>query len=70
MTQIERRQARIRRIRAKLQKVGKITDEDVATSPETHHVIGVSQNFPENISLFLHKNRGDPAVKVICPGIS
>ena len=41
-------------------------DESVAISPEAHHVIGVSQNFPENIPMFLLKNSGDPAVKVSC----
>jgi hypothetical protein len=66
MTQIERRQARLRRIRARYRKAGKVLDEDVATSTEAHHVIGVSQNFPENIPVFLEKNRKDPAVKVIC----
>jgi hypothetical protein len=65
MTQIERRQARMRRIRAKFQKAGKTIDEDVATSPEAHHVIGISQNFPEHIPMFLHKNREDPAIKVM-----
>jgi hypothetical protein len=65
MTQIERRQARMRRIRATFQKSGKTIDEDVATSPEAHHVIGISQNFPEHVPMFLHKNRGDPAIKVM-----
>jgi hypothetical protein len=70
MTQIERRQAHIRRIRARFQETGKIIDEDVATSPEAHHVIGISQNFPDHIPVFLHKNREDPAIKAMCPSIS
>jgi hypothetical protein len=64
MAKIERRQARLRRIRARYQKAGRPLDENVATSPEAHHVIGISQNFPENIPTFLQKNRGDPAIKV------
>src|ERR1700749_20611 len=43
MTQIERRQARIRRIRAKHQQTGNSSNEDVARSPEAHHIIGKSQ---------------------------
>jgi len=64
MTKIERWQARLRRIRVHYQKAGRPLDENVATSPEAHHVIGVSQNFPENIPTFLQKNRGDPAIKL------
>jgi hypothetical protein len=66
ITQIERRQTRLRRIRTRYRKAGKPLAEDVATSIEAHHVIGVSQNFPDTISVFLQKNRGDPAIKVIC----
>jgi hypothetical protein len=67
MTQIERRQARLRRIRAKHHKeAGNVMNEDIARSPEAHHHIGKSQNFPENICSFVQKNRGDPAVKVVC----
>jgi hypothetical protein len=64
MTQIERRQARLRRIRAKYLKSDQKINEDTSVSPEAHHVIGKSQNFPEDISLFVQKNNGDPAVKV------
>jgi hypothetical protein len=69
MTQIERCQAHIRRIRAEFQKTGNTMDENIAMSPEAHHVIGVSQNFPQNIPIFLQKNGSDPAVKVIHPTI-
>ena len=64
MTKIERRQARLRCIRARYQKAGRPLDENIATSPEAHHVIGVSQNLPENIPTFLQKHRGDPAIRV------
>jgi hypothetical protein len=65
MTQIERRQNRIRRIRAQHPKDGKTAQEDVPNTPEVHHIIGKSQNHPENIPLFLQKYAGDPAVKVL-----
>lgn len=64
MARIERRRARIRCIRAQQQKAGKPSSEQVANKPEAHHIIGKSQNYPENISLFLQKHAGDPAVKV------
>jgi hypothetical protein len=66
LTQIERRQARIRRIRQRYQKEGKSTNEKVANVTDSHHVIGKSQNHPENIPLFLQKHAGDPGVKVCC----
>jgi hypothetical protein len=65
MTQIERRQARLRRIRTRNQMAGKPMDENVATTPEAHHCIGISQNHPENLFIFLQNHRGDPAIKVI-----
>jgi hypothetical protein len=64
MTQIERRQARLRRIRARYRMAGKSLDEDVATTPEAHHCIGISQNHPENATLFVQNHKGDPAIKV------
>jgi len=32
---------------------------------QEHHVIGKSQNFPEDINVFLQKNSEDPAAKVM-----
>lgn len=64
MTQIERHQARICQICARHHKIGNSPNEDITKSPKAHHIIGKSQNFPENIYLFLEKNRNDPAVKV------
>jgi hypothetical protein len=66
MTQIERRQTRIRRIREQYKKAG-TAQEEVPGKPDAHHVIGKSQNHPENIPLFLQKHAGDPAVKVSSP---
>jgi hypothetical protein len=64
LTQIERREARLRRIRARHREVGRPINEDIATTPEAHHIIGKSQNQPENIPLFLQKHARDPAIKV------
>ena len=35
--------------------------------PDQHHFIGRSQNFPEDLSIFVQKNSDDPAVKVSLP---
>jgi hypothetical protein len=35
----------------------------VEITPEAHHGIGASQNYPVNLPLFLQKFAGDPAVK-------
>lgn len=64
MTQIERRQAHIRRIRAKSFPRTKEVRENVATDPEVHHNIGKSENYPEHVGTFVQRNTGDPAVKV------
>lgn len=64
MTQIERRQARIRRIYERLGESRETRDEENACTPDVHHHIGKSQNYPEHIGLFLQQHAGDPAVKV------
>jgi biotin synthase-related radical SAM superfamily protein len=63
MTRIERRQARIRRIKHKLTKK-RAQAEDVATAPDAHHHIGSSQNRYEHIPSFLRAREGDPAIQV------
>ena len=66
LTIIERRQARIRRIRAMNKLQGRLIDTCEATTinTEEHYFIGKSQNFPVNIPTFLRENQGDPAIKV------
>jgi len=64
MASIERREARILSIRDKELLQGAAVEEEVATSPEAHFHVGKSQNFPENIPLFLKWHAGDPAIKV------
>jgi len=63
ITQIERRQTRVRQIRERHRKAEHSTQD--ASPPNVHHVIGKSQNHPESIPLFLRKYSGDPAVKVM-----
>lgn len=64
MTHIERRQACIRRLREKMAFTGVLTTENVASTPNNHHNIGKSQNYPVAISQFLQKYADDPAVTV------
>jgi len=63
LTRIERREARLRRIRIML-SMDRGSDEKVASIPQEHHHIGVSQNQYEHIGTFLKRNSGDPAIKV------
>ena len=59
----ERRQARIQRILIQKEKVS--LADPAPEILEQHHVISQSQNFPEDINLFLQKYSKDPAAKVI-----
>jgi hypothetical protein len=61
LTRIERREARLRRIRAKFVKS---QSEPIEKTPQEHHHIGVSQKYYEHIGTFLTKNAGDPAIRV------
>jgi hypothetical protein len=63
MARIERRQARIRRIRA-LNFASKKAKDKVTIDLDIHHAIGKSQNDPKHTGLFIQENSGDPAVKV------
>ena len=63
LTQIERREARLRRIRARHPR----DDEEAERAPNTlhqHHHVGNSQNKHEHIGTFLRRHFGDPAIKV------
>jgi len=66
MTQIERRQARIRRIRRDHEQAGRplVTDANATNSPVARYNLGITQNYPEQIPLFLQRHAGDPAIKV------
>jgi hypothetical protein len=60
LARIERREARLRRIRVRNQYTG----EKVPKTPLGHHHVGVSQNHYEHIGTFLNRTSGDPATKV------
>jgi hypothetical protein len=62
LASIERRQARIRRIRMRHDALN--LADPVPNEAEEHHVIGQSQNFPEDLTRFMRTNMGDPAVEV------
>jgi hypothetical protein len=66
MTQIERREARIRRIHTRnlIEHRGSAGYKEEAVNPEVHHNIGKSEAFPEHIGVFVMNHSGDPAVNV------
>jgi hypothetical protein len=65
IARIERRQARIKRIRDKLEvKLDGTTIEDVSRDPAAHHHIGKSQDNYVQLEPFFQKHVDDPAIKV------
>ncbi|KAG1721829.1 hypothetical protein EDD22DRAFT_962397 [Suillus occidentalis] len=67
LTQIERRQARIRRIGDKAVHRPHVEISEIARSPEVHHHIGLTQKYPVHIGSYLISHPGDPAVKNFVP---
>lgn len=63
MSQIERRQSRISRIRTR-QHIDGQRDEQVVINPSLHHWIGKSEALPKHISSFIAEHKDDPGVKV------
>jgi hypothetical protein len=66
MTQVERREARIRRIRTRTLDKGEKSAiyEHVAQKPDAHHCIGQSEDSYEHMGLYVTERDGEPAVKV------
>ena len=64
LASIEHRQERIRQIRSKVAALRAYHQDPAPNRPNIHHVIGQSQNFPENIVLLQACNSDDPAVRV------
>ena len=66
MTRIERREARIRRIRTQnfTERKDPASCKEVAVTPEVHCHIGKSEALPEHIGHFVMDRSGDPAVYV------
>jgi hypothetical protein len=65
LTQIDRRQARIRRLREELVRANKLPQEALASDPEAPYNIGKSQNHSVDLTQFLQANTDDPATKVL-----
>lgn len=69
LTQIERRQARIRRIRQKFTEAGKVRialkDQKGADASVFDYHIGKTQNHPINLDVLTRESRNDPAAKVL-----
>jgi hypothetical protein len=61
LAQIERRQARIRRVHGKLPEA---KPEVTPHNPEEPYNIAKSQNNPVNVTQFVQKHAGDPATAV------
>lgn len=65
MTRIERREARIRRIRAKLRMpIKSKKSKTTGKAMKDRYYIGQSENEYRHIGTFLRNNSGDPATKV------
>lgn len=66
MTRIERRETRLHRIRARLQRPIKVKTTNATGSKvlKARYHIGESENVYKHIGTFLQNNAGDPAMKV------
>jgi hypothetical protein len=66
LAQIERRQARIRRIRQKMAGLpaSGMKHDHLVNDPEVHHHIGAAENHAQHLGSFLKANSGDPAIAV------
>lgn len=66
LARIERREARVRRIRQRLYGKTKRTkqDDEGMPGPEIHHHMGKTENDWLEMGSFLRDNNGDPAIKV------
>lgn len=81
LTQIERRHARLQRIKQKEKTLRPPSEppssrtlstsevHEAAITPEQHHHIGKSENIYEDIGAFLRNNADDPAIKVGYPSV-
>jgi hypothetical protein len=67
LVQIERRQARIHRIRVQLVSAKRSPPETVASDPDVPYNIGKFQNCPVDLTQFVQMHADDPATQVLCP---
>ena len=70
LTQIERRQIRLRRLKRKYSLPSNSTTDKVEKSATEHYNIGKCESLYEDIGTFLRLHVGDPAVKVFFPELS
>lgn len=64
LTRIERRQTRIRRIRDRIIHRPHVEISELATRPEAHHHIGLTQKYHTHIGSYLRSLQGDSAIIV------
>jgi hypothetical protein len=66
LTQIERRQARLRRIKQRQkQQASHAEVNEITSDPEQHHFIGQSEKMYDDFGHYLRSHAKDPAMKVI-----
>ena len=72
LARIDRRQTRIRCISRRVMRLsdprlghtGETPEEHISNTPNEHHHIGGSQNYPNDLLLFAWHNTGDSAVNI------
>ncbi|KAG2088019.1 uncharacterized protein F5147DRAFT_781150 [Suillus discolor] len=68
LTQIERREARLHRIKQKQPQRGpRIEAHKMASDPQLHHHIGQGKKMYDDLGQYLHDHAGDPAMKEFLP---
>ncbi|KAI0054779.1 hypothetical protein BV25DRAFT_1816540 [Artomyces pyxidatus] len=67
LTEIERREARLRHIAAVNAQTANQRHEEVTPDFRTHYNVGTTQNYPVNIPFLIQRNPGDPALKNFVP---
>lgn len=65
LTQIERREARLRRIQQRQpHQVPRADVHEVVSNPQLHNHIGQSEKLYDGMGQYLRNHAGDPAIKV------
>ena len=65
LASIEQRQAHTQHIWSKLAVLQARPRDTLSDKPEDHYHIGQTQNFPEDLMLFVRKNSDDPLTEVL-----
>ncbi|KIK34655.1 hypothetical protein CY34DRAFT_97579 [Suillus luteus UH-Slu-Lm8-n1] len=70
LTQIERRQARLRRIKQQQQQpASRVELQEMATDPKLQHHIGQSERIYDDFGQYLRNHKGDPTMQNFLPGL-